>query len=150
MKHLIVLLFFVPFLSFSQDNVGITHYQRKCIDLDFIPGEPFSGKKLMIPYPDSLYTYGSINIKKVKLNNLLLKSYKLNFKTDTITNVEFVLKNKKAVQKYLDRLRTNNAAIPENTIELIEALQIAVGQSMVLLKVTGQGRGYRVKLENNL
>jgi hypothetical protein len=150
MKHLIVLLLLVPFLSFSQDNVGITHYQRKCIDIDFIPGEPFSGNKLMIPYPDSLYTYGSINIKKVKLDNLLLRSYKLNFKIDTITNIEFILKNKKAVQKYLDRLRTNNASIPAKTIELIEPFQIAVGQSMVLIKVTVQGRGYRVKLENNL
>ena len=150
MKYLIVLLFLVPFLSFSQDNVGITHYQRKCNDLNFIPGEPFSGKKLMIPYPDSLYTYGSINIKKVKLDNLLLKSYKLNFKTDTITNVEFVMKNKKAVQKYLDHLRSKNVAIPKNTLELKEPLQIAVGQSMLLLKLTGQGRGYRVKLENIL
>ena len=116
----IVGLFFLP-TTFSQEKLGIKHYERK-IEFDSIPlpGDKYSSDNYSIPFPDSLYEYALISIKKLKLSGTKLKA-ELNMQNKVYGSVSFEVKNGRKKRNFLkhfkDRTNTNLSEKPEQCIE---------------------------------
>jgi len=63
----LVLIFHSPIYS---QEVGLNHYARKLkLDSIHLPGDEMKSAHFNIPFPDSLYDFGYIEIKRAKLNN---------------------------------------------------------------------------------
>lgn len=62
-----IVLLFSPIILSAQE-VGISHYERR-IDLPevVLPGESFDATLFRISFPDSLYSFATIKLRKVKL-----------------------------------------------------------------------------------
>ena len=99
MKVVLLFIFFAPFLSISQE-IGINHFERK-INLSeiFLPSEEFSSEPYQISFPDSLYSYAKIELKKVILPNTKVS---INFKAKDDHYTETKIKVKKGKKR--DRL----------------------------------------------
>lgn len=110
-------------ISAQSQEVGIKHYQRKIDTFEFVfPTELFSPKGLLILLPDSLYSFGNIQIKKADFAYFSAKNCSIYFKSDTINSIQFSIVGKRNLAKYTaflksrtsnysDQLQMNNSPI---------------------------------------
>ncbi len=83
---------------------GIIHYINKCkiCDLPF-PGEKFNKTGLKILFPDTLYSNGSISLKRLSSDGLKVKAISYTFKNNMIESVEFIVKDGKQKKLLIER-----------------------------------------------
>ncbi len=105
------------FINAQSQEVGIKHYQRKIDTFEFVfPTELFSPKGLLILLPDSLYSYGDIQIKKANFASFSAKNCSVYFKSDTVTSVQFLIVGKRNLVKYTAFL---NSRMPNYSDQLL-------------------------------
>lgn len=120
--HLLLTVLFISFSAQSQE-IGIKHYQRKIDTFDFVfPTEPFSPKGLLIVLPDSLYSFGDIQIKKANFPFFSAKNCSIQFESDTVKTVQFSIAGKKNIARYTAFLKSRipnfSNQLPPNTIPI--------------------------------
>ena len=104
--YLSLIVLFFSICAQAQD-VGIKHYQRKIDTFEFVlPTEPFSPKGLLIIIPDSLYSFGDIQIKKANFPSFTARNCSIYFEADTVKQVQFSIKGKKNKAKFLEILKS--------------------------------------------
>lgn len=139
--------------SFCQD-LGINHYQRKSDALAFaFPPAEFSAVGLLLNLPDSLYNFGDVRIKKAQFDSFTVNNYRLQFKSDTITSVEFVVSGKKHMQAYLVFLSAHSAKLCASQKEILTDKHLSFIELMDGLTVyTYQkiGRKAHIKITTSL
>lgn len=103
LKIILLSLFSAIFLIniYSQEK-GVKHYERKLtIDILPLPGDDYNSNKFSIPFPDSLYEFALINIKKLKLPGTKAKA-KLNTENKEYVLVEYVVKKGRKNRTFLE------------------------------------------------
>lgn len=103
MKTLFLAIVLFPIYIYAQD-IGVNHYERK-IDLTevFLPGDSFNSDFYEISFPDSLYTFAQIKLKKVILPNTKV-SLEFNVKDDKYTTTKVSVKKGKRKRAFLTLL----------------------------------------------
>jgi hypothetical protein len=85
--------------TLAQEEMSITHYQRKWqADTVHLPCQLWDSKDMLIVIPDSLCTNGTVTIKKFKWQKMGGYMYNLTFVNHVITKVEITGKGKKRSQ----------------------------------------------------
>ena len=89
-----ILLILIKTVSFSQEST-IKHYQKKCkVSNLILPCTNFNSNTFYISFPDSLYSNGSIEIKKLIIGKNKIKA-SLVFKKNRYTKAVYVIKKNK-------------------------------------------------------
>lgn len=123
--YLTLIVLFISISAQSQET-GIKHYQRKIETFEFVfPTEPFSPKGLLIVLPDSLYSFGDIQIKKANFPFFSAKNCSIHFESDTVKTVQFSIAGKKNIARYTAFLKSRipNYSKTEAIVKLSEEAQ---------------------------
>lgn len=117
--------------SFSQD-LGIQHYQRKSEAFAFVfPYSEFSAKGLLLNFPDSLYNFGDVTIKKAHFASFKVNDYLLHFEKDTVASVQFYLSGKKNFESYTAFLVAQSTNVESAQLDKL------IGESIALELIHG-------------
>lgn len=130
---------------FSQE-LGLKHYARKLkIDSLLFPGDEMRSTYFNIPFPDSLFSFGSIEIKKAKLENKRAFELKHTIENHKINSTIIKVKGKKNVKVFTCLLKKK---IP-NLKQLNEAKLNTVRCNSYPVKIyfTSSKNRFYIKLE---
>ena len=94
---------FITLTSFAQDDVSISHYQKKwSTDTVHLPCEKWDSRDLLIPIPDSVYNSGTVSVKKLRYKGVKRFGYKVTLKDGKSDVIVITCKGKKQVAMLLD------------------------------------------------
>ncbi|MFK7756540.1 MAG: hypothetical protein AB8B53_06365 [Flavobacteriales bacterium] len=136
-----VLAFLALFLSnhlCAQDDIEIAHFQRNGkLSKLLIPGDQFNPSLTLITLPDSTYSKGTVKIRKVKCDKIILKDFGYSFSNDTIRKTIYQVRGDKSLSKL--REYWNNRLIDSSSLNFSSDFDQKV-------KITGKEQEIRIRL----
>lgn len=123
--------------SNAQEETTITHYQRNWqTDTIHVPCQAWDSRDLLIVFPDSTCTNGTVSVKKLKWINKRGYGYQLTFAQHVVTQVTITSSRKKQ-KKQLTAYRDNLANKLQNGVcEYTATLQTKGRRSQLKLSIT--------------
>ncbi len=105
----IVLILVGSFFTGLSQETNIYHFQRNGeLETIILPSDTFNSSLFVIPFPDTMYTAGSITIKKLKLKDLKLQ-VNLVFSDNTYTQLTYSVK-KKNRKEFIQLIESTNSS----------------------------------------
>lgn len=149
MRYFIAIIIAIPFTCLTQVQSGIKHFQRKAVSLNVFPGELFVSTDFLIPYPDSMFNFGEISVNKIKYEKFICKDYKLVFDSDTVTSIQFKLRNLKSVFIFTEQFKLKPMCFPISELEFSEEIICESEVNKFTLIINKEKKGYRVLFKKN-